>query len=167
MILPLHLLPDKLGLKWGMSKEHCLTQLNATPLGGSTDYVTVNLSIEGRLQEVGLQFDTSGGLWRIEANLYVSRDFWNEYDSDEMDRAIVEYKDHYENLKEHSILVMGPSDFSGAWGTKGYPEDQMADHITYWNHPQGRLQIELEHPDKEYPIFVRAVCYLVRSWEVF
>jgi hypothetical protein len=161
MILPIHLLPDTLNLEWGMSKERCLTQLNATPLKESPNYVIVKLSIQASPHEVGLQFDKGGGLWRIEVNLYVSRDFWSDYTSDEMDRAIAEYKDHYERLREYCISVMGPPDFSGSWGTSGYPEDQTSGHITYWNHARGRMQIELEHPDKEYPIFVRSACYLV------
>lgn len=159
MLLPTYLLPDNLGLKWGISKEECLAQLGTPLIRATSNYLVVKLCLLNEPYEIGLQFKTSQGLWRIEANLYISRDFWENYTNDEMDAIISEYQNYYNNLKDYCILELGPPDFSGRWGTDGYPEDQTANHITYWNNPQGRMQIEYEHPDKEYPIIVRVACY--------
>jgi len=146
-----------------MLKNKCLEQLDAPLLKNSPNYVIVRLSIQDEFYDVGLQFNASGDLARIEINLFVSRDFWEEYTSDEMDAVIYQYKNNYNQLKEYCISELGLPDFSGSWEMDGYPENQTADHITFWDNTQGRIQIEFEHPDKEYPIFVRIACYVLPS----
>jgi hypothetical protein len=163
MILPLHIRPDALGLKWGMSKADCLELLHVPLLKESPWYVHVRLPIYDGSYEVGLEFDQHKNLRRIEVHLYISRSFWDDYTAEEMETIEAEYLDHYNHLKEYWVSVLGPPDFSGPWGTEGYPDDQGAVHITYWDHPEGRMQIEFDHPDKEYPMFVTAVCYLPQS----
>lgn len=160
VILPTHLQPSIFGLTWGMSKDHCQDRLNTTPLRETQSYIVVEVKILGKSYQVGLQFDKNGGLWRVEVNLYTSRAFWENFTYDEMDSTTAEYQAYYNQLKEYCISVLGSPEFSGFWGTDGYPENQTANHITYWDQPEGRLQIEFEHPDKEYPMFVRVACYL-------
>jgi hypothetical protein len=163
VILPTNLLPSAFGLQWGMSKTNCLAELHVTPLKESPSYVRVHLPIDDGFYEVGLQFDKQEGLWRIEVNLYISRSFWDNYTYEEMDRIWQEYMEHYNHVKEHCISALGPPDFSGFWGTEGYPDDQTATHLTYWDRPSGRMQVQFEHPDKEYPMFVTVACYWVSS----
>jgi hypothetical protein len=162
MLLPTHILPDALGIDWGLPKEQCLQLLNAIPLKQSTTCATVNLTIQESSYKLNLLFNDHNGLERIEVNLYVSRDFWDDdYTSDEMESIWTEFTDHYNYVVEHCSSVLGPPSFSGNWRMEGYPEGQAASNITYWNHPKGRMQIELDHPDKEFPMFVRVVCYPV------
>ena len=165
MILPVHLLPSSLGLKWGMSKEHCLAVLEAMPLKESDTFVTVKIQIQGSLYDVHLLFDDSGGLERIRLYLYMSRSFWDEYSGEEIVRTEMEYRGHYDRLKEYYSVVLGPPNFSGAWGTAEYPEDEIAADITYWNHPEGRMQLEYDHPDKELPVFVSVSSFPVHQQE--
>lgn len=159
MLMPTSILPDRLGINWGMSREQCLNLLNVTPLRQSPTYAIVRISVQGSLHEVCLLFDEHRGLQRIEVDLHVSRDFWDDYYPGEMEEITTEYLEHYRQAVERCRIVLGSPDFSGQWDTQGYPEDQTAANITYWTYPQGRSQIEFDHPDKEFPMVVRIASY--------
>lgn len=157
MMLPIDLLPSALNLEWGMSKAQCLTLLNMAPLKESLTHAAITVSVQGNEYEAHLQFDDRGGLNRIEIYLHVSQSFWGDAPGEEILRIEEEYKAQYNRLKEAYSWVLGPPAFSGAWGTDGYPEDEAAAQITYWDHPEARVQLEYDHPDKEYPVFIRTV----------
>jgi hypothetical protein len=42
-----------------------------------------------------------------------------------------------------------------------YPKDQSASILTYWNHPEGRLQVQFDQEDKELPFVISIACYPV------
>lgn len=160
MLLPIHILPDALGIEWGLPKKQCLALLNAVPLKQSPAYAIVNLTIQKSLYKLNLLFDDSERLERVEVDLHISRDFWDDnYIFEEMENIWTEFTDHYNRLVERCSSMLGPPNFSGNWGMEGYPEGQSASDVTYWDHPKGRMQIELDHPDKELPMFVRVSCY--------
>lgn len=159
---PRAILPDALGLEWGMSKEECLAKLDVVPKKQTPDYAIVELLIQDSSYEIDLDFDNDEKLERIEIYLYVSRDFWNaDWTYEEMERIHDEFEGHYDRLVEQYSSILGPPDFSSDWGVDGYPEYQGTGNLVYWNNPAGRIQVEFDHQDKEAPVWVRLVCYPV------
>jgi hypothetical protein len=161
MILPNSLLPEKLGLKWGITREQALTQLGISPPNSSTAFLTVRLAVQEEEHDVHMLFDEHAQLYRLEVDIDTSRDFWGEYSLEEFRATRLAYRDRYQRMVEICILTLGPPDFSGEWGSAGYPEDQTASLISYWSYDSGRMQVEYDHPDKEFPIVIRMSCYAV------
>jgi hypothetical protein len=164
MILPQDLAPTALGLQWGWSKAQCLHRLRVTASRMAAGYATVWLPVRDEPRELTLRFRSGDDdLHRIEANLYISPSFWelslNDEDKNELQ---VLYLRHFERAKEQWAAILGTPRFAGTVGDPGYPKDQVAQRLAFWDQPAGRVQIEFEHPQPEHPVSVKASCYTPR-----
>ena len=162
MFPPHQILPGSFGIEWGMSREQCSKLLNAVLLKQSPTFTRFRWIIQEHPYEVYLSFDDHRKLERIVVDLHVSRYFWNDFTYEEVERILIEYQGHYERLIEHYGSILRPPDFSGESGMNGYPEDQGAGYVTYWNKPEGRIQVEFDQSEKEAPVYVQVACYPVR-----
>lgn len=163
MILPDYVFPSSLKIQWGMSKEECLTRLNVVITKQSTKHIVFKLLVDGNFYDATLRFNNSGGLNRVELHLFLSQPFdddnWDETTTALVLQIEAEYKNLYLKLKEDYIALLGEPDFIGNWEDKEFPEDQSASFIAYWNNIEGRIQLEYDHPDKNFPVFVNLACY--------
>lgn len=163
-MLPTHLLPSALGLEWGLTKEECLARLGAVPLKESQAYAIIEREIEGRSRQIVLLLSDRGTLERIKVDLHVSRSFWDKdeyYTTEDVERIDREYYGYYTQLVACCAAVLDPPAFSGSYDDPGYPESETVASLTYWDHPEGRLQVEYDQPDTEFPFFVSVTCYYV------
>ncbi len=164
MFRPIDILPSRLGLKWNLSREQCLQALGLAASAQTGVCITVDVSIEGSQYNIDLLFNEQGGLNRIQVDVYESQSFEDEeYTTEELQSIEARFQDYYNRLVDYSRLTLGPPRFSGMWGSVGYPEDETEWQITYWTHPEGRLQIEFDQPDRIFPFVVRVVCYQVEE----
>ena len=76
-----------------------------------------------------------------------------------MEAITDEYTRDYMRLLEGYTLVLGPPSFSGKWDEPGYPKDELAMLLTYWDRQEGRIQLQLDHSDKEVPVVVTLASY--------
>jgi len=159
MVLLSYLLPSRFGLHWGLTQAECVSLLGVAPKHQAEAYAIFDLLLHGEPREIALRFDETGSLCRIKLDLYTSRDFWDEYLPEEMEAVEQEYHQRYLALVEEHIALLGAPTFSGSWGEEAYPDDETAGKITLWDHPEARLQLEFEQPDKEFPFVVRLVSY--------
>jgi len=158
MFVPTNLLPSALGLTWGMPKEECLHLLRGDVSKDQESYTLMLLAFDGERVEVELRYDNRQELTRINAYLMISEEFWH---SGEDEVKIVEevFEQHYHEAVAECVSFIGPPTFSGTQGESLYPESEIAWMIAYWNIDGDRLQIELDHPDKEVPVYVALSCY--------
>lgn len=159
MLTPKDFLPSALGLQWNMSMEECLKRLDTAPLKQSLRFVVISLYIHPHFYNVTLRFGNQGGLWRIETLLHASHSFTEIDDTETIDRIITEFEKLYIGLLDQYVTALGDPVFSGVLGDPDYPEDQGSWKLAFWNTPEGRMQVELDHPDKEYPIHIKIACY--------
>ncbi len=161
MMLPHEMLPSALGLAWGMSKEERLSSLQATPVKQSPAFATVAFELHGCVHELRLRYDEAGRLNRLEVDLYVSRSFWEGYTPEEVERAGQQGMEFYRRLVTLWTRWLGAPALCGAGRAEGYPCGQKALHLSRWSNPQGYMQVEFDHPEKDFPFFVRVACYPV------
>jgi hypothetical protein len=159
MLSPTSLFPTALGLAWGMSQEACLTTLEAVPTNASPGFAELAVLVDGNRYTIRLLFYDTGKLERIESVLRESHPFGDNDVLNDMASLEAAYQAYYTNLVAASVANLGRPRFSGTWETVGYPEEQTASHITYWDYPDGRAQIEYDHPDRELPIIVMIATY--------
>jgi hypothetical protein len=81
-----------------------------------------------------------------------TRDFWEDYDPDEMDALYYELVAEMNVIVESLTAVWGVPDFHGRWDDADYPAWAFHDVIAYWER-QGRFAyVAVRHEDKELPI---------------
>jgi hypothetical protein len=164
MALATDITPNALSLTWGASKKQCLEILAVSPAAETAIMLAFDLTLQKTLHQVSLWFDEQQGLERIEVIVYESKWFWDDSPIDELEATYKEYQIHYENLVRLHSQVLGAPDYSGRWGEEGFPEPQYSRNtgeLTYWNRPEGRMQIGIGQEDRETPVFVEMVCYRV------
>ena len=122
----------------------------------------VKWRLDESLRELVLIFDKNEGLKRVEMEVYASRAFWSDYTTEDVEKAHAEQVKEFAALVDHNTTILGSPNYAGAWGTPGYPEDQTAGFIVYWDRTGNRMQLERDRPDKEFPFTVRAASYPVR-----
>lgn len=158
MIGPTEILPQALGLQWGMSKGDCLRILNRPILGEVARWAVVILAAPSGSHDMALLFDEGGGLERIEVELYVSRSFWDcHYTREEEQHLRERYSDLHDAVVSQYESILGEPCFHGPHHTEGHPNGQCADHLAYWCAPGTRIQVELDRCDREFPFVVRVV----------
>jgi len=158
-----HIEPGALGLKWGDSREQCLAVFGDSLLRKAPSMICVSLALQGGASEVGLWFDEQEGLEHIEVTVIESQWFWH-YSIDAVLAMHEEYRATYETLVELHSESLGPPDFSGDYTEEGFPGPKyagQASELTYWNRPEGRMQIGIGQEDRETPVFVNLACYHV------
>lgn len=58
----------------------------------------------------------------------------------------------FEDVVAEATNVLGPPVFNDGAATAEFPSDQDAEWLAMWNHPCGRIMVELKHEDKELPL---------------
>jgi hypothetical protein len=58
----------------------------------------------------------------------------------------------FEDAVAEATGVLTPPVFNDGAAAGEFPEDQDAEWLALWNHPCGRLMVELKHEDKEVPL---------------
>jgi hypothetical protein len=156
MILPTDITPNRIGLAWGMTKDQCLSTLGMKPVRQTDLYASVNYFSESDFP-LDLEFDDDR-LTRIQLDLHVSRDFWEDYTTEDVEAIASEFEHRFERLVLQYSDVLGPPDFSGRWGDDSYPEDETVAVLSYWESTEGRVQVEFDQPDTEFPFVIRLAC---------
>jgi hypothetical protein len=119
-------------------------------------YLIVNRSIAGTPFEFDLYFHEDG-LFRINADLYVSNSFWEIEDEEERLRTRLDDKllAYYSRLAEHYTEILGTPIFAGDRKPPDFPQDELAKYATLWKLEGGDFLVEYEHSEKELPIIVK------------
>ncbi|MFL5733152.1 MAG: hypothetical protein ACJ78Q_08100 [Chloroflexia bacterium] len=127
------------------------------------------------------------GLFRIETALYKSQALFDLYNplraeakraAEELKQLFAEYRRKYEESVAQYIKLLGqptyssPQDSLASYSPSAqltpremlarnpaFPHEQWQSPLTYWTHPEGRLQVAYSHEDKEEPIIVYLSCY--------
>jgi hypothetical protein len=131
--------PKALGLKWGLSRDECFERLESNP-STFRDSMT-------------LLFTEMEQLYAIKCSVFVSNAFW-ESGVEVVEEAERKFFLNYEEIKQACLDYFGRADFVGTWEAMGFLENLLASDIAYWNLPEGRLQVEYEHSDRELPIII-------------
>ncbi len=80
-----------------------------------------------------------------------------------VDVLTIQFQHIYDGLVASYIEELrAQPDFKGSWGEEGYPDDEVAWQIAFWNRPEegnSRLQLEFDHPDRESPLTIKLACY--------
>lgn len=152
------ILPEAFGVKWGMSRDQCLSLLRKTHGGQlSSDGSVVVLTQNGG-PRIEMSFDAQGKLEATTMVLRQSRHWFVDYDPDEIDSTWKEYLDYYHSVVGYHDKVLGPSQFSGDNAMEGYPKNTYDTLVTYWDHPRGRILVGIDHLEQRYPVVVRVAC---------
>jgi hypothetical protein len=126
--------------------------------------ICLSLALQDGTSEVSLWFDEQEGLEHIEVIVLESQWFWH-YSIDAVLAMHEEYRAAYEDLVEVHSEFLGPPDFSGNYKQEGFPDPKhagQASELTYWNSPEGRMQIGIGQEDRETPVFVNLAYYRVQ-----
>jgi hypothetical protein len=113
MTPPTSLLPNRLGLRWGASRDECVALLGTTPWKESAAFAVVAVPVDGSEQTIRLQFDASGGLHRVDLDACVSRDFCDDYDPKEYDEIRAHFRSRYRAVRDEVAASLGPPDYEG------------------------------------------------------
>jgi hypothetical protein len=155
MILPTDLLPENVGVWWGVSLEDCLEVLDRRPSYTSDTRVVVPLLFEEGRYDVTLDFWDDGGLYRIVTHLYVCDNQPARTQAPlPFDACWVTARATYAAWLEYMADIIGLPNFSGPPGNPGYPRDQAARLVTLWKRPTGRAMLLLDQLDEESPLFI-------------
>jgi hypothetical protein len=156
---PSYLLPKNLGLNWDMIQPECESVLNLVAKKSSPTYLLFEFQLNNNTSNFYCFFSKQGKLNRINVDLLVSRDFWDEHDEQKREVLVNDYQKAYEELTVHYGKELGEPFYSGTWGDKSYPQHQYAWRLSFWQLEKDIFQVELDHPDKEYPVVVRVSWY--------
>ncbi len=162
MLVPSLLLPSAFGLAWGMAKKECAQVLDApsfTAPGSSAP--SLRRYLQGEDYDIHFVFGLVApyALESIYADVYESPDFFEPGDEGEDEAIAEEANDHYAALQAQYVALLGEPAFAGYDYDDGYPADQTAWQLSYWTHPEGRLQLELDQQDSEMPYVIRVSCH--------
>ena len=151
------LLPDALGLRWGMSQSECRSQARGTV--GTIEHTSkaMTLKCPGVEECLYVHFDDAGRLVVISATIHESRDFWEgDWDYEEMEAARDEARLQFEQAEREMTSSIGSPDFRG----NSHSEDVgplilgYADDVAIWQRDGCRIQLQFGQEDKEVPISV-------------
>lgn len=159
MLLPTHLHPSALGIRWGLTQQEFQAIYRLPPLMKSNSLIVLLLSLQDKPRMVNFRFDPDAGLERIMVDLLVSEAFTDDKNdtTQQIDEKRTRFWRYYMKLIARCVDVLGLYPFSGCWQSPGYPKGELATHLTYWDQAEDRFQIQYEHQDRELPLFVR-VC---------
>jgi len=164
-ILAEHLMPSFFGLHWGTAFAVAAESLKESVVYQQPDaYLIVNRLIAGTQFEFDLYFREEG-LFRINADLYVSDSLWEIEDEEERLRTRLDDKlrNYYLWLAEHYAKMLGTAAFSGDRKSPGFPDNGLATFLTLWTLREGEFQVEYEHSEKELPIIVKLSSRALRN----
>ncbi len=154
-------LPDLLGLSWKMTKVDCISQLNFESVEkDSHAYYRGNMKLDSNMQLLSLSlFFVKSILSRICIDWAISDGFWKSTTYEELEKTQTKFTNLYKELVRHYEVILGSPKYVGCHGMSGYPESEIAWQLSCWQLPEWRFQIELDHPDKEYPFFLKICWY--------
>jgi hypothetical protein len=164
MLLATSILPKALGIEWGMSREQCLSLMSQTQKGQLKCEGGFVVLVRNGEPIIELSFDAQGKLEATNSVLRQSRHWFVDYDPDEVESIWEEYMDYYNHVVQCHSEVLGPPGFSGNDTIGGFPRHMDASIAAYWDHPEGRILIGIDHREQRMPIVTRvAVTHLEPS----
>lgn len=150
-------LPEIFGLFWGMPKTECVKQVPFIEIEReAVEFIRGSVVVNENDQPLllSLLFDDKG-LYRVHVDWKISQAFLESTSFQEIELVQEEFTRLYHELVLHYSSSLGHLEYSGFFGQSNYPSDEESWQLAYWKQGETQFQIELDHPDRDYPFYLR------------